>query len=243
LEKVVLARRGSVVAEQAIDVAGLLARLRARFPSAAVFAVRRGGRTFVGASPERLVAVQGKRIRASAVAGTSRPSDEAGGDGLGGAALLADPKERREHAMVVEALRSALAPVCQTLDVPGAPELMALSNLHHLYTPLSGTLTQPLTALEAVSLLHPTPAVGGVPVREAMASIREWEPFDRGWFAGPIGWMDDAGNGEFFVALRAALVEGDRAYLYAGCGLVEGSDAAAEWSESALKMGAVLCAL
>jgi isochorismate synthase EntC len=97
--------------------------------------------------------------------------------------------------------------------------------------------------LEAAALLHPTPAVGGVPPARAAAVIRESEPFDRGWYAGPIGWMDDTGNGEFFVALRSALVEGDHAHVYAGCGLVAGSEAAAEWNESRLKMGAVLCAL
>ena len=241
LEKVVLARRGSVVAGGTIDVPGLLWRLRKRFPTAAVFAVRRGDRTFVGASPERLVAVDGERIAASAVAGTSRPSGE--GDGVEGVSLLDDPKERREHAMVVEAMRSALGPVCRTLAVPDAPELMVLPNLQHLYTPLTGTLAGPLSVLEAVALLHPTPAVGGVPAAAAAVAIGEWEPFDRGWYAGPIGWMDDAGNGEFFVALRSALVEGDRAYVYAGCGLVAGSEAAAEWNESRLKMGAVLCAL
>jgi len=121
--------------------------------------------------------------------------------------------------------------------------LMVLPNLQHLYTPLTGTLAGPLSALEAVALLHPTPAVGGVPAAAAATAIGEWEPFDRGWYAGPIGWMDDAGNGEFFVALRSALLEGDRAYVYAGCGLVAGSEAAAEWNESRLKMGAVLCAL
>ena len=120
---------------------------------------------------------------------------------------------------------------------------MALPNLQHLYTPLTGTLDGPLSALEAVALLHPTPAVGGVPPARAVAVIRESEPFDRGWYAGPIGWMDDTGNGEFFVALRSALVEGDHAHVYAGCGLVAGSEAVAEWNESRLKMGAVLCAL
>ncbi len=241
LEKIVLSRRIAITSSRKIDIFRMVTRLRDRFPQGAVFAVRRGNHVFIGASPERLVTVNGRKITSNAVAGTSRPSDA--GRKSDGLALVADPKERHEHALVVDSLRSVLSPICENLEVPKEPELLILSNMQHLYTPLTGILDRPLTVMEAVALLHPTPAVGGIPVGTADILLRKLEPFDRGWFAGPVGWMDASGNGEFFVALRSALIESNQAYAYAGCGLVAGSDAKLEWTESELKMDAVLCAL
>ncbi len=236
LRKQVLARRIQATAAGPIDATRVLRALRDRFPGATIFALRRGAATFLGASPEELVGLRGDRVAASALAGTSRGA----GDGR---RLLDDCKERREHAFVVEALRERLAPICTRLHVPGAPELMTLPDLSHLSTPVCGRLAEPRGLLELIDTLHPTPAVGATP-READRSAA-LEPFDRGWYAGPVGWArgDRGGEGDAVVALRSALVRGRRAALYAGCGIVQGSDPELEWREARLKMAAVRDAL
>ena len=236
LRKQVLARRICAGAASPIDVTRVLRALRDRFPSATIFALRRGGATFLGASPEELVGLRGDRIAAAALAGTSRGAGD-------GSRLLTDRKERREHEFVVEALRERLSPICRRLHVPETPELMTLPDLSHLLTPVCGTLAEPRGLLDLIDTLHPTPAVGATP-READRAA-ELEPFDRGWYAGPVGWSrgDRGGEGDAVVALRSALVWGRRAALYAGCGIVQGSDPELEWREARLKMVAVRDAL
>ena len=236
LRKQVLARRICAGAASPIDVTRVLRALRDRFPSATIFALRRGGSTFLGASPEELVGLRGDRISAAALAGTSRGAGDGGW-------LLQDGKERREHAFVVEALRERLSPICRRLHVPDAPELMTLPDLSHLLTRVCGTLAEPRGLLDLIDTLHPTPAVGATP-RDADRAA-ELEPFDRGWYAGPVGWArgDRGGEGDAVVALRSALVRGRRAALYAGCGIVQGSDPELEWREARLKMVAVRDAL
>ena len=236
LRKQVLARRICAGAASPIDVTRVLRALRDRFPSATIFALRRGGSTFLGASPEELVGLRGDRIAAAALAGTSRGAGDGGW-------LLQDGKERREHAFVVEALRERLSPICRRLHVPETPELMTLPDLSHLLTPVCGTLAESRGLLDLIGVLHPTPAVGATP-READRAA-ELEPFDRGWYAGPVGWSrgDRGGEGDAVVALRSALVRGRRAALYAGCGIVQGSDPELEWREARLKMVAVRDAL
>lgn len=235
LRKQVLARRVCAFAARPLNVTAVLRRLRERFPTATIFAVRRNGATFVGASPEELVGLRGDSIEAAALAGTSRGAD--------GSALLDDPKERREHAFVVDALVERLAPFCAGLDVPAGPQLMSLPNLAHLYTPVRGRLASARGLLELIADLHPTPAVGAVPRDADRAG--ELEPFDRGWYAGAVGWTrgDRGGNGAALVALRSALIRDDHAALYAGCGIVEGSEPEREWREARLKMEAVRGAL
>ena len=236
LRKQVLARRIQATAAAPIDATRVLRALRDRFPGATIFALRRGAATFLGASPEELVGLRGDRVAASALAGTSREA----GDGRW---LLDDCKERREHAFVVEALRERLAPICTSLHVPDAPELMTLPDLSHLSTPVCGRLAEPRGLLELIDTLHPTPAVGATP-RESDRSAA-LEPFDRGWYAGPVGWArgDRGGEGDAVVALRSALLRGRRAALYAGSGIVQGSDPELEWREARLKMAAVRDAL
>ena len=240
LRKQVLARRVCALASRPIDVALVLRRLRDRFPSATIFAIRRRGGVFLGASPEELVGLRGDAIEAAALGGTSRPGEGRDGDA---SALLQDPKELREHAFVVDALRERLAPFCTGLDVPSAPALMTLANLSHLYTPVSGRLSAPRGLLELIADLHPTPAVGAVPRDSDRSAVLE--PFDRGWYAGPVAWArgDRGGEGDAAVALRCALIHEDRAVLYAGCGIVRGSDPEREWREAGLKMEAVRGAL
>lgn len=243
LLKVVLAREVVARAEDVIPPGEALRRLRDAYGGCTVFAFERESATFLGATPERLVRLDGRSVRAACLAGSRRrgatpEEDEALGD-----ALRADRKERFEHALVVRALRDALEPLCDALDLPDEPELLRVRNVQHLYTPVKGVIRDDGTVLDLVARLHPTPAVGGVPRQAALEVIRQSEPFDRGWYAGPVGWIDGAGSGEFVVALRSALLSNDEARLYAGCGIVAGSDPGREWDESNVKLRAMRWAL
>ena len=243
VEKVVLAREVALHAHDAIDETAALARLREGYPDCTVFAVRRGGACFLGATPERLVRVEGRTVRATCLAGSARRGADPQDDDAAGAALLADAKERREHQLVVGMIAEALTPLCREIDIPAEPGLMRMPNVQHLYTPVEGTLSGDVGVLELAERLHPTPAVGGMPRDEALRLIHKHEPFDRGWYAGPIGWLDARGNGEFAVAIRSGLVRGDEARLYAGCGIVRDSVPQREWDESLMKLRPMLCAL
>jgi len=164
-------------------------------------------------------------------------------DGHLGAGLLASIKDQIEHAVVVEALRDALAGVCTTISVSTAPVLLKIRNVQHLHTPLTARLRERRTVLELVDLLHPTPAVGGVPRADALRWIAHHEGWDRGWYAGVVGWMDRPGEGECAVAIRSALLRATEALLFAGCGIMGDSDPDQEYAESSLKLRAVLSAL
>ncbi|MGH2391463.1 MAG: isochorismate synthase [Chloroflexota bacterium] len=256
ITKVVLARQVTIdLPDRAFNPGVALNRLRHTFPDAFLFAVSRpnggsGGpsRVFLGASPERLVRLRGGRLAASCLAGSmGRGADPAADDVLG-ARLLASPKDRTEHAVVAKMLAESLAPLCENLEIPDHPRLLRLSNVQHLSTPIAGTLkvrsdgTRPCI-LDLAARLHPTPAVGGYPRPDALALIRRREQLDRGWYAGPIGWLDRQGEGEFAVAIRSALLDGREAHLFAGCGIVGNSDPESEYRESCLKLKAMLGAL
>lgn len=243
IEKAVLAREVVVRAREQIDETAVLARLRDGYPGCTVFSFRRGPACFVGATPEQLVRVEGRSVHATCVAGSARRGADAADDEAAGRALLADGKERREHQLVVDMIAASLAPLCDRLDVPAEPVLMRMPNVQHLYTPVQGTLTGDVGVLELVERLHPTPAVGGMPREEALALIHRHETFDRGWYAGPVGWVGASGDGEFAVALRSGLVTGREARLFAGCGIVAGSDPQREYEESILKLRPMLWAL
>lgn len=243
VEKVVLAREVTLRARGEIDETSIIARLREGYPDCTVFAFRREGSSFIGATPERLVRVERGNVRATCLAGSAPRGATADDDEAVGAALLADAKERREHRLVVDMIAEALMPLCRDLDVPADPRLMRMPNVQHLYTPVEGTLVRDVGVLELVERLHPTPAVGGIPLIEALRLIREHEPFDRGWYAGPVGWVDANGDGEFAVAIRSALIDGYDARLYAGCGIVAGSDPRREYEESTMKLRPMLWAL
>jgi isochorismate synthase len=243
VEKVVLAREVALRSEAAFDETAALARLRRGFPGTTVFAFHRGRASFIGATPERLVRVEGRRVRTMCLAGSARRGADERDDEAQGAGLLADAKERREHELVVRAITDALQPLCRQLDVPAEPVLMRMPNVQHLATPVEGTLDHDVSVLDLVERLHPTPALGGTPRAEALRLIHEHEPFDRGWYGGPVGWMDADGNGDFVVAIRSALIRGNEARLFAGCGIVAGSDPAREYEESSMKLRPMLWAL
>lgn len=239
LEKVVLVREVLVRAERPFPRGALLERLRALYPSCATFSVG----PFVGASPELLVSRRGGRVRAHPLAGTIGRSGDPAADARAEAALLADPKERAEHRVVVDAIAAVLGPLCEDLDVPESPSVVELRNVSHLGTVLDGHLRHPAPgALDLVARLHPTPAVAGTPTDAALAWIAKHEGVDRGPYAGPVGWVDAAGDGEWYVGIRAALVEGSRARLLAGVGVLADSDPDAELAETQLKLQALLAA-
>ncbi len=157
--------------------------------------------------------------------------------------LLHSEKNRQEHEIVASMLKLALADLCSELWVADVPELFQLHNLQHLKTPIIGELLPGRSILDAIAVLHPTPAVGGFPRDAALTEIRNHEQLDRGWYAGLVGWLDLDGNGEFAVALRSALVDGNSATLFAGCGIVADSLPASEFAESRLKLAVMLRAL
>src|SRR6266540_2607386 len=237
LDKVVLAREALVEAEWPFPRAALLRRLRARAGLEA-FVYASGG--LVGASPELLVSRRGRVAISRPMAGTVPRGATAAAEARGLARLTGSAKEAVEHRLVVDAVAEGLAKVADRVEV-AHPEVVRLPTVAHLATEVTADLTEPLpSALELAGLLHPTPAVGGSPRDAAVAAIAALEPFDRGRYAGPVGWVDAAGDGEWAVALRCAALDGRRARLLAGAGIVPGSDPDAEWAETEHKLAAML---
>ncbi|RKN39002.1 isochorismate synthase [Streptomyces hoynatensis] len=245
LRKVVLARTLELDADRPLDLPGVLRGLARRDPAGYTFALPTGpGRTLLGASPELLVSRTGGRLVANPLAGSAPRSADLAEDIRRAAALLESPKDLHEHAVVVDAVRAALAPHCARLHVPARPTLVRTAAMWHLSTTVTGDLgARPASALELARALHPTPAVCGTPTAEARRVIRETEPFDRGWFTGMVGWMDAGGDGEWVVTLRCAEAGERSVRLYAGAGIVPASRPAAEIAETAAKFRTFLTAL
>ena len=243
IDKVVLARRVDLRSPVELDVPNALRRLAASAPESTTYAFRRGGRTFLGATPERLVRTDGRAFRTVAVAGTVGRGADADEDARLVHELLASEKDREEHSIVVESIRDLLRPVADTLEVAPEPAVMTLRFVQHLCTEITGTLPEANGLLSLGERLHPTPAVGGEPRDVALALVEEHEGFDRGWYAGPVGWLGADGDGELCVALRCGIVDHTRATLFAGCGIVADSDPDLEWEESRIKLRAVISAL
>jgi len=244
LEKVVLARTVTVEAGRTLDSRRLLHRLRAVDPNAYAFAVPVAGGTMVGASPELLLRREGALVRSTPLAGSAPRSGDPDEDRANGLTLLESAKDRREHALVVDAIAEVLGPRCERLTWDQDPVLLETANVWHLATRFEGELREPEpSALELVAELHPTPAVCGTPRQAARSAIAELEPFDRGAYAGAVGWIDAAGDGEWAIALRCALLEGTRARLFAGAGIVAGSIPDRELDETERKFRAFLDSL
>lgn len=242
LEKIVLAREVEVHAPRTHDPAAVLGLLREAYSSSFVFAVGRGDATFVGATPELLVRRQGQRVTTVALAGSTRRSADPAVDDHLGEALLRSDKDREENAIVARRIARALRPHAVWVAAAPEPMLVRVANIQHLACPIRAQLADPLGAVQLAGLLHPTPAVGAEPAG-ALELIPALEGLDRGWYAGPVGWTDAAGDGEFCVALRSALLRGPLARCYVGCGIVADSDPASELAESELKLGVMLPAL
>jgi salicylate biosynthesis isochorismate synthase/menaquinone-specific isochorismate synthase len=240
LEKVVLAREVQVNAPVEHDPAAVIGVLREAFGACYVFAVGRGDATFVAASPELLVRREGLRASTVALAGSTRRSADPAVDDHLGEQLLRSDKDREENAIVARRIARTLRPHAVWVTIAPEPAVVRVANIQHLGRPIRAQLTAPIDAVELAGLLHPTPAVGGEPRDVAEALIPALEGLDRGWYAGPVGWTDASGDGEFCVALRCALLRGTRASCYAGCGIVRDSDPAAELAETEVKLGALL---
>lgn len=239
-DKIVAVASSHVTFHEPVDTRSVLERLDNVYPDTTRFAIARGDRVFVGASPERLVARNGLRVDSDGLAGTARRGRN---DAAIVKRLLSSTKERSEHAMVVESIASVLGPHCTALVVPDEPRIRTLRNVHHLWTPIRGVLRDETHILDLVGLLHPTPAVAGTPRDPAVAWIEEHEPHSRGWYTGAVGYFDARGDGEFAVAIRAGLVGKNEAFLYAGAGIIETSDPPAEYAETRAKEAPMLAAL
>lgn len=234
LRKVVLSRSRRVRGSYPYDPDRIFHSLRDAYPECHRYRYEPGdGSVFLGASPERLVALRGSRIEADAVAGTAADPRT----------LLEDPKERLEHGIVVEEVLAALRPVTENLEADSLPSMHRLRNVTHLRTRVHATARPGAHVLELAARLHPSPAVAGAPRDAALDLIRTLEPRPRGWYAGPIGWASAAGDGAFTLGLRGALLRGSEALLHAGAGIVLGSDPDREWDETEFKMRAMEDAL
>ena len=240
VRKVVLARQVVVDAGAPFDRRMVLDGLRRSHPSCFTYAA--GG--FVGASPELLIRRRGDQVASCPMAGTVPRGSTPEEDDALTAALRRSVKEAEEHRLLVEAVVSALAPACVEPPTAGDPDVVRFPTVSHLATRVTGVLRRPApSALALAGLLHPTPAVGGLPRADALATIAALERFDRGLYAGPVGWVDAAGDGEWAVALRGAQLDGPRARLAAGAGIVAGSDPEAEWAETEAKLRPMLAAI
>lgn len=242
LQKVVLAREVHIAAGSPIDAVAWLVALRERFPTCTLFAIGYGDAVFLGASPERLVRVRGDAVETAALAGTAPRGASRAADQAIGAALCDSSKNGAEHAIVVRYLEDVLAGCCDDVVVAREPALLRTRTVQHLCTEIRARrrASAPVSLLELVGRLHPTPAVGGAPREAALQWLAEHEAVDRGWFAGPVGFLQSDGDGEFAVALRSALARGRNATAWAGAGIVARSQPTAEFTETEMKLRTVL---
>lgn len=254
LEKVVLSRTLEIECKQALDIQALVRRLEAHNASGYTFAVRLEdaamseahsmGSTLIGASPELLISRRGNKILANPLAGSEARSPDPVIDRARAERLLASPKDRHEHALVVDAIVEALRPLCRALHVPTTPQLIHTPTLWHLSTVLEGELRDPNTSsIDLALALHPTPAVCGYPRHAARQAIADIEAYDRGVYTGMVGWCDEAGDGEWAVTIRCAEVASHAIRLYAGAGVVAGSNPEKERAETGTKFNTMLNAL
>jgi isochorismate synthase len=234
LGKVVVARRAAIFADRDLDATSALFHFLERAEEGAVYFVRRAGSVLLGVTPERLLAVRDHALETEALAGTAAVGQDA--------LLRASDKDREEHRFVIASIEDALLPLAERIEVASAPEIATAGSVVHLKTKITATLRAEIHPLEVAAALHPTSAVGGTPKAAASAWIARTEP-DRGWYGGPLGWVDAQGNGELFVALRGGVIRGACAWTFAGGGIVRGSLPATELEEAKLKMGGFLRAL
>ncbi|NDH88714.1 MAG: isochorismate synthase, partial [Actinobacteria bacterium] len=243
LDKVVLAR---VFTRGPIDTPAVLRALAERFPTCATFAFGVGNRAFIGASPERLVTLDGREVSTVALAGTTGTGGDETADAELAAEMLASPKIRAEHQFVVDDITARLATLGLVGETPVEPDVMRLARVQHLRTPITARVERrsggvsDMDVIRVANVLHPSPAVGGTPSDPAVEWILANERFDRGWYAAPVGWTDLDGNGELRVALRSALVDESQVQLFSGAGIVADSDPDDELAETGVKLRALL---
>jgi menaquinone-specific isochorismate synthase len=243
LNKVVLSRVAEVRFSKRVVVDSALDYLAQKYPETYRFLFEpRAYHAFYGATPELLASINGKNVETMALAGSIKRGASPAEDEALGNELLHSPKDSYEHQLVLDGVKSNLEPLTNTLNI-GQTGIMRLSNIQHIHTPISGTLKSNDGIIPVIEALHPTPALGGSPRELAMQLIGEYEPVPRGWYAAPVGWIDRNMNGQFGVAIRSAVAQDKRVWLYAGAGIVADSEPQKEWDETALKFKPMLNAL
>ncbi len=240
VDKVVIARALKLYFNEQLSAGSALYQAANEQPESFLFGMESEEQFFFGATPERLVKVEAKKALSTCLAGSTPRGHSVEEDRVLGDALLNDPKNRSEHQYVVQMIGDVFQEHCLNPRIPSEPKLLKIRDIQHLYTPVEGQLKQGRSLLDLVKALHPTPALGGEPKQQALSLIRSYEPMNRGYYAAPIGWMDANGDGEFAVAIRSAMLHGDKAYLYAGGGIVADSLPEAEYEETWVKFRPML---
>ncbi|MEG4168254.1 MULTISPECIES: isochorismate synthase [unclassified Microcoleus] len=242
--KIVLSQAINVISQTPFSLIDSLNNLRLTYPGCYVFSTSNGqGQNFIGASPERLISIHKNELVTDALAGSAPRGKNEAEDANLGKGLLNSEKDIREHRVVIDFIVDRLSSLGINPDFSQVPRLLQLSNIQHLWTPIRARIPRDIHLLKILAQLHPTPAVAGVPRDIALQQIRGCESCDRSLYAAPLGWIDRSGNGEFAVGIRSALIDGDRAILYAGAGIVAGSEPEKELAEIQLKLQALLNAL
>ncbi len=241
--KVVLSRVAEIRFDKPVNTDGALHFLADKYPETYRFLFEpRPHSAFYGATPELLASVKGTHFETMALAGSIRRGTTPEEDKAYGEELLNSPKDSYEHQVVIDGIQSRLAPLAKSIDT-GKTGIMTLSNIQHIHTPISAELKRDDGIIPLVEALHPTPALGGDPREIAMDAIGQYEPVPRGWYAAPVGWIDREMNGQFGVAIRSAIAQDKRVWLYSGAGIVADSVPQKEWDETALKFVPMLNAL
>ena len=243
MEKLVLARKLLLGFDNALPLSSIITRLKEAYPSCIIFAHRQGQDTFLGATPEQLVSQEKGSVSVTCLAGSAKRGVTPEEDHLFEQALLHGTKDLREHAYVVNAVKKSLSKLCEKLTYSETPEILKLESIQHLSTQFNGSLGENTHVLDLVNSLHPTPAVAGTPTRTALRNIHKIERMDSGCYAAPVGYITPSGDGEFGIAIRSALLKKNQALLYAGAGIINGSDATSELDETELKFIAMQSAL
>ncbi|MEG4395068.1 isochorismate synthase [Microcoleus sp. BROC3] len=242
--KIVLSQAINVISQTPFSLIDSLNNLRLSYPDCYVFSTSNGkGQNFIGASPERLISIHNNQLLTDALAGSAPRGKTEAGDAKLAQGLLESEKDIREHQVVIDFIVDRLSKLGITPKFSPVPRLLQLSNIQHLWTPITAQIPPDIHLLKILAQLHPTPAVAGVPRDIALEQIRRCESCDRSLYAAPLGWIDRRGNGEFAVGIRSALIDGDRAILYAGAGIVAGSEPEKELAEIQLKLQPLLNAL
>lgn len=239
-EKVVIARSVKLNFDKEVPAVTALHHISNEQQESYHFGLQKGHQLFFGATPERLIEIADGRVFSSCVAGSIKRGKSAAEDRALGEELLGDRKNREEHQYVVSMISQVFNTFCTDISMPKVPKLMKIRDIQHLFTPIEGKVEQGTDIFRMVQALHPTPALGGVPTDVSLEIIRSEENMDRGYYAAPIGWTDTAGNGEFAVAIRSALLKGTEAYLYAGGGIVADSEPDQEYDETWVKFRPVM---
>lgn len=242
IDKLVPSRRIFLRADEPFSSKDVLVNLIDGDARGTVFLYRYGDVFFCGCTPELLLHKQDAHVESMCLAGTTSCGSSKVERHMLADALMYDEKNRREHEYVVRFMREVFGRTCYNVTIPQEPSIRTLRHVQHLCTPVKADVMEGRTLLSLVSQLHPTPALSGTPVGEAMMTLREAEAYNRGFFGGAVGYVDGAGNGEFSVAIRSGVFDGESGWLYAGCGVVKGSNARAEFDEIDLKLQTILSA-